>query len=88
MLEKMAIKIATLNYEVTQEVEGPIYQEQTDYIAELLECYKNTKGANHKKLWNNISRDSDKDMHGCYCYSLQIATRCFTLVHEGTGEEV
>ena len=49
MLEKMAIKIATLNYEVTQEVEGPIYQEQTDYIAELLECYKNTKGANHRK---------------------------------------
>lgn len=49
MLEKMAIKIATLNYEVTQEVEGVIYQEQTDYIAELLECYKNTKGSNHKK---------------------------------------
>ena len=49
MLEKMAIKIATLNYEVTQEVEGPIYQEQTDYIAELLECYKNTKGGNHRK---------------------------------------
>lgn len=58
MLEKMAIKIATLNYEVTQEIEGPIYQEQTDYIAELLECYKNTKGANHKKLWNNICDDS------------------------------
>ena len=58
MLEKMAIKIATLNYEVTQEVEGPIYQEQTDYIAELLECYKKTKGANHKKLWNNICDDS------------------------------
>lgn len=35
-----------------------------------------------------ISRDPDKDMHGCYCYSLQIATRCFTLVLEGTGEEV
>ncbi len=49
MLEKMAIKIATLNYEVTQEVEGAIYQDQTDYIAELLESYKNTKGANHKK---------------------------------------
>lgn len=49
MLEKMAIKIATLNYVVTQHVEGPIYQEQTDYIAELLEQYKNTKGANHKK---------------------------------------
>ena len=49
MLEKMAINIATLNYEVTQYVEGPIYQEQTDFIAELLEAYKNMKGANHKK---------------------------------------
>ena len=49
MLEKMAINIASLNYEVSQHVEGPIYQEQTDYIAELLERYKNTKGVNHKK---------------------------------------
>lgn len=49
MLEKMAINIASLNYEVSQHVEGPIYQDQTDYIAELLEAYKNTKGINHKK---------------------------------------
>lgn len=49
MLEKMAIQIAKLHYEVSQHVEGDIYQEQTDYIAELLELYKNTKGANHKK---------------------------------------
>ncbi len=49
MLEKMAISIASLHYEVSQHVEGPIYQEQTDYIAELLESYKNTKGANHRK---------------------------------------
>lgn len=49
MLEKMAINIASLSFEVTQHVEGPIYQEQTDYIAELLENYKNTHGANHKK---------------------------------------
>lgn len=49
MLEKMAINIASLNFEVSQHVEGPIYQEQTDYIAELLENYKNTRGANHKK---------------------------------------
>lgn len=48
MLEKMAINIASLNYEVSQHVEGLIYQEQTDYIAELLENYKNTRGANHK----------------------------------------
>lgn len=40
MLEKMAIKIATLNYEVCQHVEGEIYKSQTDYIAEILEEYK------------------------------------------------
>ena len=49
MLEDMAISIAMLNYEVSQHVEGTIYQAQTDYIAELLERYKNTKGDNHKK---------------------------------------
>lgn len=49
MLEKMAIKIASLHFEVSQHVEGKIYQEQTDYIAELLESYKNTKGSNHRK---------------------------------------
>ena len=49
MLEKMAIQIAKLHYDVSQHVEGVIYQEQTDYIAELLEAYKNTKGVNHRK---------------------------------------
>lgn len=48
MLEKMAIQIATLHFDVSQHVEGIIYQEQTDYIAELLEAYKNTKGVNHR----------------------------------------
>ena len=36
----MAISIAELNYEVSQHVEGTLYKEQTDYIAELLEQYK------------------------------------------------
>lgn len=40
MLEKMAIKIASLNYTVSQHVEGSLYKEQTDYIAEILEQYK------------------------------------------------
>lgn len=40
MLEKMAIRIASLNYTVSQHVEGVLYKEQTDYIAELLEKYK------------------------------------------------
>lgn len=41
MLEAMAISIAEMHYHVTQQVEGDLYQEQTDYIAELLEQYKN-----------------------------------------------
>ncbi len=40
MLEKMAINIAKLHYTVSQHVEGKLYKEQTDYIAELLEQYK------------------------------------------------
>lgn len=40
MLESMAISIARLNYEVNQHVEGTLYREQIDYIAELLEQYK------------------------------------------------
>lgn len=40
MLEKMAINIATLHYTVSQHIEGILYKEQTDYIAEILEKYK------------------------------------------------
>ena len=43
MLEKMAINIAKLFYEVNQSVEGELYPEQTAKIAELLEGYKNSK---------------------------------------------
>ena len=40
MLETMAINIATINYDVTQHVEGILYGEQTKYIAKILEEYK------------------------------------------------
>lgn len=72
MLEKMAIQIAKFHYEVSQRMEGNIYQEQTDYIAELLEQYKNTRGAGHvfqsiydgklpfgREFWNSVCK-SDK----------------------------
>jgi len=41
MLESMAITIAELHYTVNQHVEGKLYKAQTDYIAEILEEYKN-----------------------------------------------
>lgn len=40
MLEKMAINIAKLFYDVKQKVEGPLSLKQTQDIAELLEKYK------------------------------------------------
>lgn len=67
MLEKMAINIASINFDVSQHIEGPIFQEQTDYIAELLERYKNTKGINHKKTeisdYTGISLKKSKSHH-------------------------
>jgi hypothetical protein len=51
MLEKLAMNIAGLFYEVHTQVQGSLYPEQTSKIAELLEAYKNVKNA--KKV--NIS---------------------------------
>ncbi len=50
MIESMAISIATLHYEVSQHVEGVLYKEQTDYIAELLEQYKRNQNRRIPKL--------------------------------------
>ena len=50
MLERMAINIAGLNYVVSQHVEGTLYNEQTDYIAELLEQYKRKENRRTPKL--------------------------------------
>ena len=50
MLESMAISIAELNYRVSQHVEGTLYKEQTDYIAELLEQYKRSENRRIPKI--------------------------------------
>lgn len=50
MLEGMAISIAELNYKVSQHVEGTLYREQTDYIAELLEQYKRSENRRTPKV--------------------------------------
>jgi hypothetical protein len=42
MLERLAINIAKLFYDVAQNVEGSLYSSQTSKIAELLEAYKNS----------------------------------------------
>jgi len=55
MLEKMAIEIAKLHYTVSQHVEGKLYKSQTDYIAELLEEYKNNARYPFVKDYKGIS---------------------------------
>ncbi len=55
MLEKMAIKIASLHYTVSQHVEGKLYKAQTDYIAELLEKYKRHAQTPHPEDYSGIS---------------------------------
>ena len=42
LIESIAISIAKVNFEVSQEVDGVIYQDQTSKIAALLERYKNS----------------------------------------------
>jgi len=54
MIERMAISIASLHYEVSRFVEGAIYQEQTDYIARLLEEYKRHAKKPSVKDYNGI----------------------------------
>ena len=64
MLEAMAIGIAKLNFEVTQEVEGTLYQEQTDYIAELLEKYKSNEKKPQLKKADYLGLASKKEYKG------------------------
>lgn len=42
LIESIAVSIAKVNYEVSKDVEGVIYEEQTSKIAALLERYKNS----------------------------------------------
>ncbi len=65
MLEKMAINIAKLFYEVKKSVEGPLYSEQTSIIAELLEAYKNsnnplTPDTSHYERLKNFNKKGKK----------------------------
>ena len=50
MLERMALNIAALFFEVHKHVEGYLYQSQIGVIAELLEGYKNSKSALRPEL--------------------------------------
>lgn len=62
MLESMAIEIAKLNYTVSQHVEGKLYKAQTDYIAEILEEYKNHARYPFVKDYKGISKKTGESI--------------------------
>lgn len=58
MLEKLAINIATLSFEVKRDVKGPFKAEQTRIIAELLEKYKK-RDKKIEVFWDYVCQSDD-----------------------------
>lgn len=63
MLEKMAINIAQLFYEVSQSVTGDLYPSQTSKIAELLESYKSHRRKPQIADYKDFVKLSRKNAH-------------------------
>jgi len=63
LLEKLAIEIATINYDVRKRVEGPLTNEQTSEIAYLLESYKRNEIkptiSDYQSLRNSVIDDTN-----------------------------
>ena len=49
MLEKLAISVAKLSYEVSREIQGVLYEKQTQEIAKILDNYKSRKKLPEKR---------------------------------------
>ena len=93
MLESMAISIAKLHYEVSQHVEGTLYKEQTDYIAELLEQYKRSHNRRTPKLtdYQGISKmkgTADTKRHESDYYLLDEETGMHYLIELKIGGDL
>lgn len=93
MLESMAISIASLHYEVSQHVEGILYKEQTDYIAELLEQYKRNHNRRIPELtdYQGISRmkgTADTKRHESDYYLLDEETGMHYLIELKIGGDL
>lgn len=93
MLESMAICIAKLNYEVNQHVEGVLYKEQTDYIAELLEQYKRSidrripKVADYRGI-TNLKGNAQTKRHESDYYLLDTETNMHYLIELKIGGDL
>lgn len=93
MLEKMAIRIAELNYQVLQHVEGVLYKQQTDFIAELLEQYKNNKNRRIPKVSDyedliNMKGDAVVKRHESDYYLIDEETDIHYLIELKSGGDL
>ena len=82
LIESIAISIAKLNFDVSQEVEGVIYEEQTSKIASLLERYKNSADS-HKP---SVDHYQDFVMQGTSKKHSKRHDSDYVLKHKETGE--
>jgi len=92
MLEKLGIRIADLFYDVKKRVEGPLYAEQTQIIAQLLEEYKRrirSPSVDDYQILRTISDDASKNKrHESDYYLIDTDTGCRHLVELKIGGDL
>jgi hypothetical protein len=93
MLEKMAIGIAKLSFEVHREVDGTLYTSQTSRIAEILEAYKRRDRtpaiSDYAVLRNPIESGEKKHArHDSDYYLIDRETNCHYLIELKIGGDL
>ena len=93
MLEQMAIEIAKLSYDVSQEVAGPLTEAQTVEIARLLESYKSRanrvpRGADYQFLREADLEGANTKRHDSDYYLLDRDTGISYLIELKIGGDL
>jgi hypothetical protein len=92
MLEKLAVNIAELFYIVSKYVEGPLYPEQTAFIAKILEEYKRhskkPEVKDYSYLRTKIDSKSEMRRHDSDYYLVDKATNDHFLIELKIGGDL
>jgi len=92
MIENLAIDIANLSYTVLKKVEGPLYKEQIDFIAEILDKYKNKNKkpeiSDYDSLRNKIERKAEIKQHVSDYYLIDKETNDHFLIELKIGGDL
>jgi hypothetical protein len=92
MLEKLAVNIAELFYTVSKFVEGPLYPEQTAFIAKILEEYKRhskkPEAKDYLYLRSRIKSNSEIRRHDSDYYLVDKTTNDHFLIELKIGGDL